>query len=245
MRKKEVVVLMYHSVEDTNWKYGVRKNDFARQIDLLARNYYVVPLGDIVAYIKGEIDLPDKTVAITFDDGYYDTYSEVFAIIKKYKIPITVFLTTDLEKKEKLGNFKRPTWEQIREMHDSGLVKFEVHGRTHRNFTEISDNERDLKNEIVGCVEDVKNNIGYSPRYIAYPSGNKNMAVVGFVKKNGFEAGFSINEGLVKKGNDLYLIKRVQVDKTMSFLQFKMRLTGAVDLNRKFIDLIRKIYERQ
>lgn len=237
----EVSVLMYHSIENSGWKYSVKKENFKKQVGYLARHYNIVPLERVVEYIKGKAILPDKSVAITFDDGYEGIYTEVFPAIKQKNVPITVFLTTNLEKKEKLGNLERLTWPQIKEMHQSGLVKFEVHGREHLNLKQISQNGNLLRDEIIGSFEDIKSKIGYEPKYIAYPAGHRNRKVIDFLKKNNFQAGFSINEGLVKPGSDVYNIKRTQIDGTMNFYLFKMRLTGAVDLNRKFVDYLRRL----
>lgn len=237
-KSPEISVLMYHSIGNSEWKYNIKTSEFKNQIRYLKKYYNIVPLDGIVGYIRGEIDLPDKSIALTFDDGYKDTYEIVFPLIKENRIPISVFLTTNLEKNEKLGNLERPTWQEIKEMHQSGLVKFEIHGRNHFNLIQISQDENSLRREIIGCADDIKSATGYQSNRIAYGSGYKNASVIDFLKKNNFSAGFSINEGLIKTGDDLFNIKRTQIDGTMGFLLFKMRLTGAIDLNRKFVDYI-------
>ena len=93
---KTVLILMYHSVERSAWKYGVAPEDFAEQIEFLAKHRHVVPLSEVVACVKGEKDLWDGSVALTFDDGYKDLMTEVLPLLKKYQMPATVFLTTDL-----------------------------------------------------------------------------------------------------------------------------------------------------
>lgn len=241
--EKEILVLMYHSVENGSWKYGVGIEEFQKQLAYLKKKYHIVPLADIVAFIKGDSELPDKTVALTFDDGYTDAYETVFPLIRKLSIPITVFLTTNLGKK--WGGLERLTWDQIQEMHQSGSVSFEAHGYDHTNLTSISDDSKKMGEEIETCWNDIFQHLGYRARYIAYAAGHKNDAVKAFVKSAGFEAAFSITEGLIKKDDDLFSVKRTQVDRTMSFFLFRARLTGAIELNRKFVDFFRKIYGRK
>lgn len=231
-------VLMYHSVEESEWKYSVTPDDFRWQIEHLVEHYTVVPLSDIVAFLQGEKTLPLNAIAITIDDGYEDTYTTVFPLLKKHHIPATVFLTTNLEKKEKLGMLPRITWEQCKEMHDSGLVTFEVHGREHHNLKALADDA--LAVEVLGCRDDIREHLGYTPRYIAYASGHKDERVLSFVRNNGFVGGFSINEGHVSLDDGLFAIRRTQVDGTMGLRLFTMRLTGAIDLNRRFVDWIRR-----
>lgn len=241
-KRKNVSVLMYHSVEKSPWKYSVSPSLFERQMEYLAKNFSIVLLTDVTSYVKGGKELSGKSVAITIDDGYADTYTTVFPVIKKFKIPVTVFLTTNLSESSKLGNLPRITWPQVEEMGKSGLVTFEVHGHTHANLAEISGNENALKSEIMQCANEIKNHTGREPRMIGYGSGHKNQTVIDFLKKNGFRAGFTINEGFIRQGDDLFRLNRTQIDGTMSFTLFKMRLTGAVELNRRFIDMMRKIY---
>lgn len=229
--QKEVYVLMYHSVEDTDWKYGVRPKDFQKQIGYLKDNYHVVPLERVVNFIKSRDDLPNKSVALTFDDGYLDTYQTVFPLLKQYQLPATVFLTTNLAPQPKLGNLPRLNWEQIKEMFASGLVKFEVHGHNHQELS---------AEEVLQCREAIANHLQYQSQLIAYPAGRHNPAIVNFLKNNGFLAAFGISEGLVKQGDDLFNIKRIQIDKTMNFMLFKLRLTGAIEWHRRFINLWRK-----
>ena len=235
----EVVVLMYHSVEGSTWKYGVDPEAFKRQMEYLKQTTQVVPFSDVVDFIYGRKVLKGRVAALTFDDGYRDTYEVVFPILKEYSIPATLFLTTDLSPRKKLGNLERPTWDQLKEMQESGLVSLEVHGRSHKNFTEI-ESEKEFEEEILGCRDDIKEHSGYVPRFVAYPSGNHSKEAIRYIETHGFAAACSINEGLVTKGDNPYLIKRVQVDRTTSFSQFRMRLTGGVEINRGLVDSLRR-----
>jgi len=244
-KEKRVMILMYHSFDNTNWKYGVRPSELEKQIKYLVDNFKIVRLSEIVDFVKGKNSFRENVVAITVDDGYLDTHTALYPLLKKHNIPATVFLTTNLEKQDKLGGFSRPTWEQIKEMYDSGLVRFEVHGHNHLNLREISGSEDKLRDEILKSQEEVKNHLNYTSKYFAYAGGNKDKKVVKYLKKEGFVAGFSINEGLIQRGDDLVRLKRIQVDKTMNFLLFKMRLTKAIDLNRRFIDFIRKLWKKK
>lgn len=236
--KKGACVLLYHSVEDGTWKYGVDVRTFRRQMAYLVARYTIVRLADVVVFLTGGCDLPDKAVALTFDDGYADAYTNVFPVVKALRIPITIFLTTNLGKT--LGQPDRLTWRQITEMHASGLVRFEAHGHNHLNLiTALADSPKRAAEEINVCQERIKEQLGYTPRYLAYAAGHRNDTVMTFVQDAGFEAAFAITEGLVHKGDALFAVKRIQVDRTMSFLLFKLRLTRAVDVHRRCIDFIR------
>lgn len=237
------IILMYHSFDATGWKYGVRPKELERQIAYLVVRKRVVPFADAVAFVKGMVPHPnhplakggeaDATeagltsprpcVAITVDDVYEDTYTVLFPLLKKYNIPATLFLTTDLSPQEKLGNLPRPTWEQLKEMQDSGLVTVEVHGRTHINWPTLETDEA-LADEILGARNDIEMHLGYRPRFAAYPAGRRDARVADYLKRSGFEAAVAITEGAVHAGDDLFTLKRVQVDRNMNFTLFRLRL---------------------
>jgi peptidoglycan/xylan/chitin deacetylase (PgdA/CDA1 family) len=235
-----VAVLMYHSVNnDKSWKYNVSPDIFAMQLEYLQKWGNIVPLSDIVDYVSGKGVINRNTVALTFDDGYLDTYEIVFPLIQKRNMPITVFLTTNLETSGILGYFPRPTWQQLQLMQNSGLVSIQVHGHRHLNWKEIANNEPLLNNEIIFCKKEIERNLNSLANLIAYPSGHRDMRLVNYLKSNGFAAAFGITEGTLHPGDDLFKLKRIQVDSTTTFWQFKMRLSGAVDTYRKFVNLVR------
>tara|TARA_B100000745_G_scaffold292684_2_gene233833 strand:+ start:2585 stop:3361 length:777 start_codon:yes stop_codon:yes gene_type:complete len=235
--KPHVFVLMYHSVSGGDTKYDVPKTLFEKELKFLAQKHSVVSLSNVVAYAKGERKIERSEIAITIDDGYLDTYTNVFPLLKKYNVHATVFLTSNLERKEKLGDIERLTKEQIKEMSDSGLVSFEIHGRNHLNLKEISNEE--FEAEVAGCRDDIISYTGHAPKYIAYASGHRNKEIEDRVEGLGLVAGFGITEGIINPGDNLYRLRRVQIDRTMPFALFKLRTTRAVHLYKKILSWLR------
>ena len=62
-------ILMYHSFDITNWRHGISPEELLRQLEYLRTTRTVVSVTDILAWNRGEKDLPDNAVAITIDDG--------------------------------------------------------------------------------------------------------------------------------------------------------------------------------
>ena len=63
------------------------------------------------------MSLPEKSIGLTFDDGYADIYESVFPILKKYRMTATFYVV-------KLTEDRKPgyvTWEQLREMAAAGM----------------------------------------------------------------------------------------------------------------------------
>ncbi len=96
-RGARLVVLAYHSVTDDPAYAlpGIRVTPalFARQVAYLARNYAVVDLAEAVEMQRAGRPLPDRAVAITFDDGYADNHTHAFPVLRAHGAPATVFAT--------------------------------------------------------------------------------------------------------------------------------------------------------
>ena len=233
----QVVVLMYHTIDRSGWKLAVPPETFARQMNYLARNTTVVPLSDVVLYAKKEKMLPSSAVAVTFDDGYEDVLTEALPILERHHIPATVFIPSDLSVRTDPDGRPRLDEEGVRSLDRSPLITIGSHAMTHRKFTELS--PEDMKREAEGSAEALARVTGERPRFFAYPFGARPPEAERAVRDAGYDAAFGITEGTIRPGDDLSRLKRVQVDGTMGPLLFRLRLTSAVDWNRRIVDALR------
>ena len=71
------------------------EQDFLAQMEMLAREFRPVDLAQVSAFVQGSSDLPDRSVAITFDDGYTDNYEQAMPILNRVGIPATFYITVD------------------------------------------------------------------------------------------------------------------------------------------------------
>lgn len=127
-----IPILLYHEItakqpERSMAYMQTTKDNFERQIyGLLEYGYTVISYNDLIAYNNGEKALPEKVVLIDFDDGYIGNYQNAFEVIKKYNIPVSIYVVDDL-----VGTPGYFNWEQAKEMSDTGLVSINTHGKTH------------------------------------------------------------------------------------------------------------------
>lgn len=92
----EPVILMYHRVAELPcdpWRLAVTPNRFAEQIEVLTRRRTVVPLGWLVDKLESG-RAPERTVVITFDDGYADVLRNAKPVLERFGACATAFLTT-------------------------------------------------------------------------------------------------------------------------------------------------------
>src|SRR5262249_51726647 len=88
-------ILGYHKVSPDPHPFfaPVAPEVFEKHMQFLQRCYSVMSLQELVnRATRG--DVPERAVAITFDDGYRDNYEYAFPILKKYRLPATIFVAT-------------------------------------------------------------------------------------------------------------------------------------------------------
>ena len=94
-----IPVLRYHSVSKgvdyCPQSISVGKELFERQIKYIAKHYSVITLDKVVDCLQRQVSFPKRALAITFDDGYLDNYTDAYRILAKYRLPATFFVTAD------------------------------------------------------------------------------------------------------------------------------------------------------
>ena len=239
LRTSEVIVIMYHAIDHSGWKLSVTPEEFERQIRYLAQKGWAVPLNAVVAHAKGSKTLPAHAVAVTFDDGYRDLLTTVLPVLERYGIPATVFIPSDLSVQTDLSGRARLTEEEVRMLATSPLITLGSHARVHRKFTGLSFEE--MLNESETSALELEKMSGKRPSFFAYPFGARSPGAERAVERTGYDAAFGITEGTIRRGDNLFALRRVQVDGTMNFFLFRLRLTSAIDWNRRIVDFLRKM----
>jgi glycosyltransferase involved in cell wall biosynthesis/peptidoglycan/xylan/chitin deacetylase (PgdA/CDA1 family) len=87
------IVLLYHRIGHPPldpWGLSVSVNRFAEHLDVILRQAHAVRLSDIADGRRAA----NRSVAVTFDDGYADTLSEALPLLERFDVPATVFLAT-------------------------------------------------------------------------------------------------------------------------------------------------------
>ncbi|MEG3765500.1 polysaccharide deacetylase family protein [Alteromonas sp. 14N.309.X.WAT.G.H12] len=203
------VILLYHHVSDSTPKStSVSPATFETHMRYVAEHYSVLPLPEIVEAIKSETPLPDRAMAITFDDGYANILTHGHAIMRELNLPYTVFINP-----KEIGKQKNQlTWEQISRMHKEG-VDFANHTLDHLHMLERLSGETDQAwlDRIWQNVEEAESLIaaktGQSLKFLAYPFGEYNQALAKKVLQEGY-VGFGQHSGAISKYSDFAALPR-------------------------------------
>lgn len=203
-----VPVLMYHSIDhnDKASKLSVSPESFARQMEFLHKNHYnVISLEKAISYITKKEIPPQKTIAITFDDGVENNYKAAYPILKKYNIPAAIFVIVN-----KVGTPGFLTWPQIKEMSDSGLITIGSHTMTH--FWLLNSEDAFLENELVNSRKILEEKLGKKVSVFCYPMGAFDAKSKKAVENAGYACAVATNPENVSP-EDIFAIKRIKVSR--------------------------------
>jgi peptidoglycan/xylan/chitin deacetylase (PgdA/CDA1 family) len=98
-RRDRLLILAYHGIaldDEHRWKPALflHQDTFRARLRLIRRSgCTVLPLADALRRLYAG-DLPERSVALTFDDGTYDFYERAHPILKEFNVPATVYLST-------------------------------------------------------------------------------------------------------------------------------------------------------
>lgn len=156
-----VPVLMYHHVSPTAGIITTTPANFESQIAGLARHgYHALSAAEFAGFLAGQ-PVPDKSVMITFDDGYLDNWVYAHPVLKKYGMKASLFLITgvigegeirpvhgeSLELPPIAGHMQAKAmlaagttdpvmlrWSEVLAMREAGTFEFHSHTHTHTRW---------------------------------------------------------------------------------------------------------------
>jgi peptidoglycan/xylan/chitin deacetylase (PgdA/CDA1 family) len=153
-----------------------------------------------------------KAVALTFDDLFFDFYSDAMPVITSQGIKATGFaissnVTETSTPRPCPGGMYGITVKQLREINDAG-VEIGSHTVSHRELTTLSDKE--LEVELVMSKAELENYLGKEVPTLCYPRGRFGVRVMEYTEKAGYNCACATTRGNLHVEDDKYKLKRIR-----------------------------------
>jgi peptidoglycan/xylan/chitin deacetylase (PgdA/CDA1 family) len=195
-----IPVLMYHDViqeDDTSDGNKMPIKVFEEQMQYLKENgYTTITNEEFIQAYNQKIFLPQKSVLITFDDGFKSIKTLIEPILKKYDFRATSFI---------IGSFiTREQWHltksEISQISSRSIINFESHTY---NLHEYKDKRGMIETtSAAGFIQDNKleeDILGHKVNILCYPFGNSNGNAIQNLVDGDIEFGFAIIAGASTK----------------------------------------------
>lgn len=231
-----VPILYYHRVaEGISPRQGVSPSVFKAQVEYLRKKrYQSIGFEGLADRLQTGTFLPARPVIFTFDDGYRDTYTSAYPILKEAGFSATIFMVSGF-----IGSWAG--WEGSPEnrvplMNRENILTlsadgfdFGGHTRTHKKLISISREE--ALYEIETGKRDLEELLQKPIHSFAYPYGDFNDQIVTLVKNSGFKAARTVHTDNTHQEKDLLRLSCIKVNGLTPAWKFKYYLTGLYHLD--------------
>lgn len=244
-----LISLMYHHINGKAFSNDLEV--FEKHLKYLMQHYIFVVPGDI-------LKVKQSNLCLTFDDAYFDFYHYVFPLLKKYNIKAVLAVPTGLISKEvsvtieeRLSldheeiyinkNYKRYgsfcTWDELKEMHDSGLVVMASHSHKHKD---LSLDNINLEEEIITSKNILEDKLQTNIESFILPFGRYNYESLILLQQH-YKYIFKVGQGINKDFRGVNgLIYRIDADNTQNI---ETLFTSKNILKYKLKSLFKNIYD--
>ena len=222
-------ILTYHRVGEPKGDHvpTVTPGTFEWQLRFLQRHRFrVIELGELAEALAQGRPLGRRTTAITFDDGYEETFSVAAPLLRTFGFRATVFVTPT-----EIGATGFMTWEQVRALAQDGL---QIGSHTmHHTYLPLVPPEQ-LADELTESKRVLEERLGQSVLWLSYPIGGFTPAIQRLARDAGYRAACTTNRGTSKFMQDLFALRRIKMtERDRSALLMWVKLSGYYDLFRR------------
>ncbi|MEI6886998.1 MAG: polysaccharide deacetylase family protein [bacterium] len=210
--KYSVPSIMYHhinpvSVNDKKDKIlaglSVSPTKFENDLkDIQNMGFETIFPYEIEEKLENNVKQDKKYVMITIDDGYEDVYKYAMPILLKYKMKATYYVMPNFvgrnnpQRVNMADNYS--TWEEIKEMKDSGYINIGSHTMDHAELSNIKYTEADLRYQIFESKKVLEEKLKIQIKDFSYPYGMYNQNVANLVSQAGY-----LTANITKGGKDV------------------------------------------
>jgi peptidoglycan/xylan/chitin deacetylase (PgdA/CDA1 family) len=203
-------VINYHDVIERRAAKSVWFDCTTKELEeqilwLKKRGAAFVSLDQLYSALVRGTPLPKNAVAITFADNYLGFYERGLPILRRHRVPVTMFVHTGY-----VGSRQgRPkmNWSQLRELSRGGLVTIASQTVSHPADLRTLASDR-LQREMIDSKRVLERELGRRVTYVAYPNGKYDRRVAGAARAAGYAMGFTEVQQPAEKSPSIWMVNR-------------------------------------
>ena len=259
MLGRSIPVVMYHHILPMGGGLAVRPEIFADHLAALRSNGWNTLSGKEFLHLLQSGNIPGKTVLLTFDDGFADNYVYAYPILKQYGMKAVLFVASsfienaDMNRESfvplphsevwKLAFSERRsevmcTWNELREMEESGVFDIQSHGHSH-NIPQFINEKKysDIKDDLSAGKKMLEEMLSKNVLHLAWPKGKYDDKTIEIASELGFKALYTTTRGHNIKNNLKMLNRLPAKNKKGGWLINKMRIYSSIPFSKLYLAL--------
>lgn len=208
-----VPILLYHRLGPVSTdEMTVTTAVFEAQLKLIQeRGHKVIRLAALMTALgDSAVPMPERAVVLTVDDGHRTVYSDMFPLIQRLKIPVTLFIYPSAISNADYAM----TWAQLAEMKASGLVDIQSHTFWHPNFNVEKKRlapaayEKFARDQLLKSKTVLEQRLGGKIDLLAWPFGIHDDQLAEWAQAAGYVAAFTIERRTVTRSDKIMALPR-------------------------------------
>jgi peptidoglycan/xylan/chitin deacetylase (PgdA/CDA1 family) len=241
--RKRIVILCFHGVTERlernrNDHSGlhIRADRFDAQLKYLQSHYKVISLADFLHAVVNNAQCPERSVVLTFDDGYRNFLTAALPRLTARGMPVSLFLITEriqtksavlTEQWSESDDEQYLSWDEVRAVREQG-IEIGSHTCTHRKLSELTTAE--VKRELHLSQEMLTRYLSQDQFSLAYPYGAYSETVIGITHQLNYSCALTTDAGTNTTLTDKFLLRRNLIGDDDDEALFAARVSGLTAL---------------
>ncbi len=209
-------IVMYHHITEKQsraGRYVITVSELERDLEYIKKKgYSTVTVSDLIDYVGGKKELPEKVIMITFDDGFESVRELAEPLLKKNEMSAVLSVVGSItetysQNHDRNVNYAYLNWDDLRELEESREFEIQNHtydmhstnnkgrkGLSRKSGESPVDYEAALSADLLKMQKLLRELSGVNASAVAYPYGSYSRETLEIVKKLGFKASFVCEE---------------------------------------------------
>ena len=220
----KVPIIMYHQVtkkSSRRGKYSVMYEEFENDMKYIKeKGYTTIDMTDLINFVYGKKELPEKPIMITLDDGFESVYAYVYPLLKELDMcavasivgEYTTFFT---ENPDHNITYSYLNWNEVEELTKTDVIEIQNHsynlhknsgnrrGISKKHDEDVAAYNTEVGADILKMQNVMKEKTGYTPNTLTFPFGAYKKETISLAKSLGFKAALLCEErvNIIKQGD--------------------------------------------